>query len=397
MLALALIVVVALCLVTLLVTYVGYPLSLVLLEALLEPAPTPRTDHETYPDVTMVVPVHNEAAVVERKVRNTTAIEYPGQFRCLFVSDSTDDTDERLERAIERYTGSDSDTGDEPDVSLLTLAERRGKSHAINRALEEVDAPLVVFSDGNTMYEPNAVTALVAPLADERIGCVTGRLDLSDDGDDAGETAYWRYELWLRRLEAGLGTTVSVNGGLLAARRRDIDPLPEAALTDDFVLAMEQARAGRRIYYEPSAVGTEYTTGSVAGEFKRRVRIGVGNVQSLAWFADLLRPKYGRLAFQFLGHKVLRWLQPWILLVTGIASIAGILIVGSPVWMGLIGLEAGAMALAIIGIASDWAARWRPFRLPAFFLAMNAALGLGWFRALTGRTTNIWGETTRGS
>lgn len=392
MLELVLASVVAIVLATQAATYVGYPLSLALLTRLAWSAPEPATDDGTYPGVTMIVPVHNEADVIRRKVRNTADIDYPGSFRCLVVSDSTDDTDDRLQRAVENLPESE----DEPAIELLSLDERRGKSHAINRALERLETPLVVFSDANTMYEPDAVSRLVAPLADPSVGCVTGKLHLRNSDGESGETAYWRYELWVRRLEARVGTTVSVNGALLAARSRDLDPLPETALTDDFYIAMSQARDGRRIHYEPDAVGTEYTTGSIAGEFERRVRIGAGNVQALRWFADLLRPRYGRLAFQFFGHKVLRWIQPWLLLVAGLATVAGALLDGSPPWLGLLILEVGTLVLAGIGLLSERAERWAPFRLPAFFLAMNAAFALGWLHAVSGRTEDVWGQTARG-
>jgi len=364
-------------------TYLGYPVLLTGLGHLSASSRPSSVEEGDPPSVTMLVPVHNEAGVIERKVENTRAIEYPGQFECLFVSDSTDETDALLRESIG------------PSMDLLALEERRGKSHAINRGLEEVDSEVVVFSDANTMYEPDAVTELVGPLADPDVGCVTGRLRLVDAAGETAESAYWRYELRLRALESRLGSTVSVNGGLMALRRADVDPLPESALTDDQVLALRQLRAGRSVVYQPDAVATETTTGSLAAEFDRRVRIGAGNYQTLAWFADLLDPRRGFVAVSFFSHKVLRWVAPWLLVLVLAASVALVAVEGGPVPLAVLALQVACYAAALLGLGSATARQIRPIRVPAYFFSMNVALGVGCLHFLRGPTTSIWTETPR--
>lgn len=370
---------VALCLLA--YTYVGYPLALLGLRAVRTPSPPDR--YESFPPVSMVVPVHNEADVIERKVENTLDLEYPGEFRCLFVSDSTDETDAILRREM---------TG---EMDLLVLDERRGKSHAINRALSVVDTEIVVFSDANTMYESESLRPLVGPLADPDVGCVTGRLRLQEPDGGSGEGLYWRYELWLRRLEASLGTTVSANGGILAFRRMDLDPLPVRALVDDLVLTLRAAATGRRVVYEPEAVATERTPGDVFAEFARRVRIGAGNYQALVWFARLLAPTRGLVALQFASHKVLRWVAPWLLALALAANAILAGVVDGVVLDAVLGVQLGAYGLGLVGLASARARQLAVVRVPAYFLAMNAALALGSLRLLAGATAGIWTDTAR--
>ena len=359
--------------------YVGYPALLALIAG---PRERPTEDEFTeWPAVTMVVAAHNEAGVIEAKLANTAAIDYPGQFDCLVVSDSTDETDD-----VVRSHGGER-------VRLLELSERRGKSHALNRAVDATDSDILVFSDANTMYEADAVRHLVGPLVDSAVGCTTGQLRLTDPGGETSESAYWRYELWLRRLEARFGTTVSINGGCLALRRADFEPLPENALTDDFVVALQQLAAHRRVVYVPEARTTEETTGGLWSEFDRRVRIGAGNYQTLGWFAGTLHPRYGITAVQFLSHKVCRWLVPGLLLAIVGLTAGLVLVAPSTAAVALAAVELSAAAVALVGAASSRARRLAAFRLPAYVLVMQLAFAVGFVRFLRGPTTDIWGST----
>lgn len=367
-------------------TVLGYPLILMLLGTIIPThSPARYTDSDAFPDVTLVVPVHNEADVIERKAANIREMEYPGEFQCLFVSDSNDGTNEIIQNIMDDR------------MALLSLPTRRGKSHAINQGIHATETDVVVLSDANTFYRPNTVTKLVEPLHDESVGCVTGRLDLRDSGGGSGEIAYWRYELWLRRLESRLGTTVSVNGGVMALRRSDVQPLSTDSLTDDFVLAIEQALAGRRIYYTPDALATENAPGSPSAEFTRRVRIGAGNYQVMVRYPELLDPRRGVISFQYFSHKLLRWLLPWLLLAIAAGTIGLVVTRGSLIAQMLLAVQLGGYALAAVGWIE---ARFRSFaivRLSTYFVIMNFALAIGCLRMLSGETEDIWKKTERQS
>lgn len=364
-------------------TYIGYPLLLAVVGRFLTSPQWKDDKGGQKPSVTLLVPVHNEADVIEQKVENVRTTEYHGEFDCLFVSDSTDGTDALLQQSMA------------PWMDLLTLEQRRGKSHAINRALRRIDNDVVVFSDANTMYEPGTVTTLVEPLADPKVGCVTGRLRLVDTAGETVESTYWRYELWLRALESRHGSTVGVNGGVMAVRRSDLNPLPDSALTDDHVIALQQLRAGRYIVYEPDAIATETTTGSLGAEFDRRVRIGAGNYQTLAWFPDLLNPGRGFVAIVFFSHKVLRWIAPWLLVMLLVVSTTLVVIGGGSLSVVVLSAQLACYLLAVVGLTSRTARRLVVARVAAYFLSMNVALAVGCLHFLRGPSTDIWTETPR--
>lgn len=357
--------------------YVGYPLLLFVLTTNKESC---ETYSEWYPSVTMIVPAHNEATDIVEKLENIEQTQYPGEFDCLVISDSTDGTNE----LVQQYGGE--------SVSLISLSERRGKSYAINHAAAIADSDIYVLSDANTLYEPHAVGALVAPLADRDVGVTTGKLAFSGETND-GESLYWRYELWLRRMESKLGTTVSINGGLLAIRTGDFEPLPTEALTDDFVLAMRQAQTGRRITYVPEAKGTETTTGDLRAEFHRRVRIGAGNFQALTWFWKLLDPRRGVIAVEFWSHKVLRWIMPGILVsITLLSALAALATNHAGYWLFL-GLQVLAYGTAVLGLLNERVRSSPIVRIPTYFTVMNAAIGWGFIQYISGPSIAIWKKT----
>lgn len=370
---------VAVCLFALIYTYAGYPALLWVLTRSRSPP-----DHGTFdewPSVTMIVAAHNEESVIGEKLNDVAEIRYPGSFECIVVSDSTDATDD-----VVRERGSEC-------ITLLSLSERRGKSRALNEAVTATDSDVIVFSDANTMYDRDAVRELVAPLADPAVGCTTGHLHLYDESGETTESAYWRYELALRCLEARLGTTVGVNGGVLALRREAFEPLPVGALTDDFVVALQQLAAGRRVVYVPDATAAERTAGGLWAEFDRRVRIGTGNYQTLAWFPELLSPTRGVVSFEYLSHKVLRWLVPGVLTLLAVLTVALAALTETPVALALLGAEVLCVGLAFIGAVSGRARRTAICRLPAYVFVMHLAFVMGFVQFLAGPTVDIWKST----
>lgn len=369
---------VALCCIAILYGYIGYPILLVGLSPRLDSEDDVAAAETWNPSVAMIVPVYNEADVIVEKIRNTSNITYSGSFECIIVSDSNDRTDDLVK-----------DHQDD-NTRLIQLSTRRGKSHAINTAVEAVDTDVLVFSDANTMYEPDAVEKLVRPLSRSSVGCTTGQLKYHESSGSDGESVYWKYELFLRHLESHLGTTVSINGGMLAMRTSDFSPLPENSFTDDFILAMRQALAGRRIVYVPEAVGYESTADDLLDEYHRHVRIGVGNFQTLFSFWRLLDPRRGYLALQFFSHKVLRWIMPGVLLVVFIVTAIGMVSTDRLIFPILLGIQFVGYGVALAGVSNEWIRRFRLIRLVTYFVVMNVALGIGFHYYLRGPSIDIW-------
>ncbi len=365
-------------------TYVLFPVLLALSARMWGRKPVVESQaHAELPRVAMVVAAYNEVAVIREKLRNTFALDYPAdRFKLYVGSDGSDDG------TVEVLKGCN-------DLRVVTLdfKERRGKISVLNEVMAAVDADVVIMSDANTMFEPEAVRSLVRHFSDPLVGCVSGELHLERDGGVSGEGIYWKYEGWIKRSESRLGFLIGCNGGIFAIRRSLYEALPPSTLVEDFVLTMRVLERGHQVVFEPEARATEPACISAKAEMVRKVRIGAGGFQALGLTAPLLHPRFGFCAFAYWGHKVLRWLVPVFLIQ---ALLCNLLLLEMPMFQAalLVQLAGGLVAGWAYRSTSEQAVpRWvRPI---SYFYLMNFALLCGLLRFLFGTQRVTWERGAR--
>ncbi len=242
-------------------THVGYPLAAGALGRVRRRPVA--SDPGAEPSVTVVVAAHNEEDVIERRLENLLALDYPAdRLEIVVASDaSTDNTNELVGAVAAR----------EPRVRLLD-GPRGGKVAAQDRAVRETSGDVVAFSDANATWAPDALRHLVADLADPEVAYVCGRLRLEDAAGSNREGLYWRYELWLREQESRLGSITGGNGSIYALKRGDyveVDP----RWGHDLAFPYRMVQAGRRAVYQPAALAFEKPTPTNETEYARKVRM----------------------------------------------------------------------------------------------------------------------------
>lgn len=363
-------------------TYGLYP-AIVFLLSKFRKGSRPRLYREDLPTVSMIISVYNEEAVLDEKFKNISALDYPGdKIEFIFGSDgSTDRTNEILSRAAS------------PGVKVHLFGLRSGKANVINQLVQKAKGEIIVFSDANTIYDPETVKKLVAPFGDQLVGGVCGELRLlinKKSVGEIGETSYWQYESVLKRLESDYQTVLGATGGVYAIRRSLFKPLPASkAVVDDFLIPIEVVRRGFRVVYEPSAIAFEEAAGTVTGEFRRKVRIGASNINGIPEFADLLNPMKGFVAFALWSHKIIRWLAPIFLLAILILSLP--LSSGSGFYAWFFGIQLFFLLLGLIGFLFETRKiSLGVFGFPYYFIAMNLALFIGLIKSVVGRQSPTW-------
>lgn len=373
--------------------YVGYPILLLALASLRQlaadiafAAGRRERRHRLGParfSVSLVFSAHNEAAVIAEKLRNTAALDYPpDQLEILIGCDGcTDET-----AALARSSGL-------PNCRVFEFEERSGKPAMLNRLVPEARGEIVVFCDANTMISPDAIACLVRHFSSPEVGCVCGELRLrSPEGTIRSEGLYWRYETFLKFLESRLNMLVGANGGLFAIRRELFRPLPQHAIIDDFLIAMQIRAAGKRVLYDPEAVASE-AAAEPAQEFRRRVRIGAGNFYALRYTWRMLNPAAGLVALAYWSHKVFRWTVPF---AVAASLFAAVMLAAHPFYAACL---VAAAALAVLTACEHRLLRagrsHRLLSIPYYFVSMNLALFLGLVRCLRGTQTVVWSPTAR--
>ncbi len=360
-------------------TYAGYPVFIAML-ARLRPRPHRRDADAPLPSVTFIVPAYNEAQIIAQKIENVLALDYPEALReFIVIADGSSDGTTAVVQSYENK-----------GVRLLFQPVRQGKIAAMNRAVPSAGGEILVFSDANAMMESDSVRNIVPNFADPQVACVSGekRIRPTDDVQAQGESAYWRYEALIKRADSLASTAIGAVGEFFAIRRERYIEMEIDNIIEDFVLSMRLVMEGWRVVYEPRAVVWEEASPSLHGEWRRRTRMAAGGFQAIGRLSGLFSPRYGLVTFQFISHKVLRWLAPFFM-ITALASSA--VLYRIPVFRAFLGLQILFYLLALVGWGVEsLRGPWKLVRMIFYFCFANATALAGFVRFVTGSQSVLW-------
>lgn len=348
-----------------------------------------------WPSVAVVFAAYNEESVLAAKLDSVLEQDYRGAIEVWVGSDlSTDRTDAILSEYAAR----------DPRVRWLRMESRSGKAQIINRLVAESTSDWVVGTDANILFAPNCVTELIREAQfNPNASVVGGSLFYRGMNQNAPssiaeeERWYMNWENFAKRVEyERTGCAMGVEGGLYAIRRDAFRQIPYGTFMEDFFLSFSAMLRGEHVAWSLSARGSEDVSHDSEQEFRRKVRIAHGNWQNIGRFAGSMWRLRPSVLAVFVGHKLLRWLTP-LLVLAGIALglVAGLEWSewGKWVWSMFTGLVAytvllrAGLAQVLNGIPG--------LRALHHLLLMNLALGLGFVRYLRGGTHGIWEPTPR--
>jgi len=370
-------------------TYVGYPVLLVLLSAMIN-RPV-RRDPEYRPTVTILVCAYNEEAIIEEKVRNCLALEYPGGL--LEIAVASDGSSDRTAEIVGRFAGQ--------GVKLFDHKVNQGKVLTLNQTIPELSGEIVVLSDASVMYDPQAILNLVPGFKDPEVGGIWGDKIYRNPGQvvsGEGESLYLRYEKFSKRCENRLGSIVSAEGSMFAIRRSIYEPMPDPAVADDYYLSAFIRHLGYRLIYEPAARSFEDVAPTSSDEYRRKVRIIMGGLRGFWMMKHLCNPlRTGVYSIQIFTRQFLRravaLLFPLILLLNLLIILRepslfyGVLLLG----------QLGIVVLALAGWKRVKDKGQAPFLVyaPYYFAMVNLASAHGIWNWITGKQAVRWEPTTR--
>jgi cellulose synthase/poly-beta-1,6-N-acetylglucosamine synthase-like glycosyltransferase len=358
-------------------TQLGYALALAALAALLGARKSLPVDAGAQPSVSLIIAAHDEQEVIAAKVSNALALDYPRELIELIVAcDGCSDATAQCAR--EAGAG-----------SVLDLP-RGGKIRAQDAAVRSAGGEIVAFSDANSLWDPDALHALVSAFADPGVGYACGEVRFVQAA--RGETAtnqeglYWRYELAVRALESRLGSITAGNGAIYATRREayiEVDPI----MGHDLSFPFNMVKRGWRAVYVPAARATEKMVPSIEGEFARKRRM-MSHTWPIVLRGGMLSPRGYGLGYglMILSHRILRYATPAL---HAVALVANLLLVLN-----------GAGTLYAVTLALQWAllvaagvggvVQTRPLLLARYYVLTTASPALGLWDWLRHGTEASW-------
>jgi cellulose synthase/poly-beta-1,6-N-acetylglucosamine synthase-like glycosyltransferase len=291
-----------------------------------------RKDDTAVPRVAVIIAAHDEESVIEARIANLHALDYPeGALELVVTSDASTDNTEALASAA---------------GARVIRNERGGKVSAQNRAVRETDAEIVAFSDANCTWQPDALKKLVRNFADPNVAYVCGRLNIQSDDGRNKEGLYWRYELALRADESRLDSVTGGNGSIYALRRVDyveVDP----RFGHDLSLPYLMVQRGRRAVYEPEANAFEKATPTNEDEYRRKVRM-FEHCWAIVVEGKMLRRLRPLYLLEILSHRHLRYASGVLHLVLLGTNVA--LLGQGTVYAVTLGLQLGLLLAALVGV-----------------------------------------------
>ena len=333
------------------------------------------------PFVSIVLVIRNEEKLLEEKLQNLLALNYPAERReIIVVSDgSTDGTVAALAK-----------WANQAGVTVLNNAECRGKAAGLNDALATARAEIIFFTDVRQKLEPESLRLLLENFADPEVGCVSGELMLGDPGSgeaNEGIGLYWKIEKQVREMESASGSVIGATGAIYAARRELISAIPQGTILDDVYIPLQIVRRDKRVIFDSRARAWDAPNLGTGREFARKVRTLGGNyqlLQLLPWILGRSNP----VRFEFISHKLLRLLVPFALIAALVTSalLPGTLYrTATALQLAFYGLSLLSLAKLKVGVLT------RPANAAFTVVVLNAAAVVAFFNFISGRTAS-WGQ-----
>lgn len=360
--------------------YIGYPVLVGIL-ATLFPQPAESPD-EKPPSVSIIISAYNEAPVIAAKIENSLALQFPAErLEVIVVSDCSDDGTDEIVRNCASL-----------GVRLVRQNQRLGKSAALNYAVPQARGSILVFSDANALYQPDAIRHLVRHFSNPRVGYVVGnaryyRKDIESASAES-EGLYWKLETYLKKNESAFESVVGGDGAIYAIRRELFSPLLSTDI-NDFMNPLQIVDRGYRGLFEPAAISYEDTAESFEKEYRRKVRIVSRSFNALRRVPGVLNPfRNPRHWFLLISHKLMRWLAPFFLPILFTASL---FLWRLPLYRAALLLQLVFYVWAIVAwLIPRSRSMWRPMSLAYYFCLVNMASLIGCIKCFRGKLSATW-------
>jgi cellulose synthase/poly-beta-1,6-N-acetylglucosamine synthase-like glycosyltransferase len=338
-----------------------------------------------WPAITVVFSVYNEEKVIKQKLDSILNSDYPkDKLHVLIGSDnSIDKSNEIIEEYIKKHS----------NIRLIKKTGRTGKLKIINELVDITNTEHLVFTDANVIFQPQTIKALVYNLIEKKAQMVCGNImkfSPKNQGISDQEIYYMNFENQLKYNESlNYNFVVGVEGGCYAMLKSWFVKVPDGFLMDDFFITLNVIEKKGTVLFEPDALCYEDVNDSPLVEYKRKIRISLGNFRNLNYYKHLLWPLNKGFGLAFFSHKVLRWLTPFAIILSFLLSFA--LIFNHWFFIYITLAYGSIIILPIITIVLEKLNLKLPFiNALGHFILMNLALLIGFFKYISATNDSSW-------
>ena len=372
----------SLCILGILQTYLLYPAALILGGKSKRESPVLNTSLT----IGVIIAAYNEENVIAQKIQSILDSDYPLEKVSIYIGSdaSTDKTNELIASFQQNY----------PTIYLKVFQGRSGKAFIINQLAKECPDDIFILTDANVFFTQNTISNLVRHFSNPKTKQVCANIIKTSDKNIQIQGLEKKY-LWLENTiklkESNTwGFVIGAEGGCYAIRRENYSPVPKNFFMDDFYITMSVIKNKGEVLFDDQAIVYEDLPSESSEEFKRKIRISIGNYQNLFEFKSLLWPLWSPISFAFISHKILRWLTPFFLILIFIVSLLLVFYQDYFIYF-----SAAQATLFLTPLFIPVLKKVKPILFIAHFYNMNLALLIGFFNYLKGVKTSVWQPTVR--
>jgi len=336
------------------------------------------------PFITLIVTAFNEESSIKDKIQNTLDTDYPDDKREILIA--SDGSTDKTNQYIQEFSAQ--------GVRLIEVQDRRGKENAQLAAIREASGDILIFSDVATQIPKEAIQRIATAFKDQHIGALSSEdRFITEQGEIAGEGAYVKYEMWLRRLEASVKSLVGLSGSFFACRKIICEQW-DINVPSDFNTALNCVSQGYIAISHPGVLGYYPNLKDESKEYQRKLRTVIRGMAAIAHKPSVLNPlKFGLFAFQVFSHKIMRWLVPWFMISLLISNLVVLNTHG--IFILLLLGQLLFYSVALTAWLFKPARAYTLFKLPFFFMQVNFAIADAGMQFLLGKRITKWEPSKR--
>ena len=266
------------------------------------------------PSVSVIIPAYNEEKLIGQTLKHHINSDYPSdRLEIIVVNDgSTDRTAEEATEVIRRHPGT--------VIRLINFPKNLGKRCALAAGMRAAAGEVIVVNDSDSFVHPDAVRRIVQPLADNRIGGVTGHADVYNWKENLlTKIQYIRYFVAFRVYKAAesLYDSVICLSGCLAAYPKSVIMgfLDEwenqkfwgmrCTYGDDRGLTTFVLRTGLSATYQPLAITETVVPTTFKGFWKQQLRWKKSWIRETYFVGKFMWKKHPIMAMSFYSNAFL--------------------------------------------------------------------------------------------
>ncbi len=221
------------------------------------------------PNISILIPVHNEERIIESKLENVRDVLYPKQKMEIIVAD--DASDDKTLLLVENFIKNNPELG----IKIIKQVEHEGKSAALNKALLTTTHEIVIVTDADTTWQKDLLKKALPYLSDSKIGAITcGGVNTNSDQSwvTKAEKSYLNLANLIRLGESKAHSTIRFEGGFCAYKKGAFDEFDRETGSDDSGTALKVIQNHYRTILIPEVLFYTTFPTHFRGKIKTKLR-----------------------------------------------------------------------------------------------------------------------------